>query len=54
MKNQIGKSNRRAETLLSVYQLIMRNQPAKPVPKRENKFHLGNDVVYTFCPDSSV
>ena len=48
MKNRIGKSNRRAETCLPVYQLVMQEQAAGSVPKRENKFHLGNDAAYTF------
>jgi len=48
MKNRIGKSNRRAEICSPVYQLVMQKQAAKPVPKRENKFHLGNDTAYTF------
>jgi|GEM_PF-6272995 len=48
MKNRIGKSNRRAEICLPVYQPIMQKPAIKPVPKRENKFHLGNDMAYTF------
>ena len=48
MKNRIGKSNRRAETCSPVYQLVMQKQAARSVPKRENKFHLGNDAAYTF------
>jgi len=47
MKNRIGKSNRRAEILPTAYQHVMQKQAAKSVPKRENKFHLGNDPVHT-------
>ena len=54
MKNRIGKSNRRAEIFLTVYQFVMKKQAARSVPKRENKFHLGNDSVYTFSGCSSV
>ncbi len=54
MKNRIGKSNRRAEIFLTVYQPIIQKQAVGSVPKRENKFHLGNDTVYTFFGCTSV
>ena len=43
MKNRIGKSNWHAEIFLPVYQTVIQKQAARSVPKRENKFHLGND-----------
>ena len=48
MKNRIGKFNRRAEIISPVYQPVMQKQLSRLVPKREKKFHLGNDRVYTF------
>ncbi len=55
MKNRIGKFNRRAEIFSTVCQVITKKQAGQSVPKRENKFHLGNKpAVDTFFGGSGV